>query len=70
MFCHILIGCPSSGKSTLARAIRDADPNYQIVSTDAIRGDLFGDSTIQGNWSRIEAEVFSQIKIHLVPVIL
>jgi len=65
MFCHILIGCPSSGKSTLARAIQDADPNYQIVSTDAIRGDLFGDSTIQGNWSRIEAEVFSQIKTHL-----
>lgn len=65
MFCHILIGCPSSGKSTLARAIQDADPNYQIVSTDAIRGDLFGDSTIQGNWSRIEAEVFSQIETHL-----
>ncbi len=65
MFCHILIGCPSSGKSTFARAIQDTDPNYQIVSTDAIRGDLFGDSTIQGNWSRIEAEVFSQIETHL-----
>ncbi|AFZ44779.1 hypothetical protein PCC7418_2638 [Halothece sp. PCC 7418] len=65
MFCHILIGCPGSGKSTLATTIQKANPNYRIVSTDAIRADLFGDATIQGNWSRIEAEVFSQIKTHL-----
>ncbi|MDR9404229.1 MAG: AAA family ATPase, partial [Halothece sp. Uz-M2-17] len=45
MFCHILIGCPSSGKSTLAASIQKANPNYQIVSTDAIRADLFGDAT-------------------------
>ena len=65
MFCHILIGCPSSGKSTLAATIQKANPNYQIVSTDAIRGDLFGDPTIQGNWSRVEAEVFAQIDTYL-----
>jgi len=65
MFCHILIGCPSSGKSTLAAAIQEADPKYRIVSTDAIRADLFGDATLQGNWSKVEAEVFSQIKTHL-----
>ncbi len=65
MFCHILIGCPSSGKSTLARAVQKANPKYRIVSTDAIRADLFGDATLQGNWSKVEAEVFSQIKTHL-----
>lgn len=62
MFCHILIGCPSSGKSTLAEAMTQFDPNYRIVSTDQIRKKLFGDETIQGNWSKIEAEVFREIE--------
>jgi predicted kinase len=58
---HILIGCPSSGKSTLANYIMNQDSNYQIVSTDAIRKQLFGDENSQGNWSEIEAEIFNQI---------
>lgn len=65
MFCHILIGCPSSGKTTLAEAIVEDDPSYKIVSTDKIREKLFGDETIQGNWSQIEAEVFRQLEGHL-----
>jgi len=32
--CHVLIGCPSSGKSTLAEALTQQFPDYQIVSTD------------------------------------
>ncbi|MFP4254014.1 MAG: AAA family ATPase [Halothece sp.] len=62
MFCHILIGCPSSGKSTLAEAITQYDPNYHIVSTDKIRKKLFGYETIQGKWQQIEAEVFREIE--------
>lgn len=65
MFCHILIGCPSSGKSSLATTIQENYPDYQIVSTDKIREQLFGDETIQGNWSEIEPEVFRQIQDHI-----
>ncbi len=65
LFCHILIGSPSSGKSTLAEALVQRDPNYRIVSTDDIRAQLFGDATVQGNWSKIEAEVYRQIDEHL-----
>lgn len=62
MLCHILIGCPSSGKSTLAQKILQSDPNYAVVSTDTIREKLFGDEGIQGDWVSIEAEVFRQIE--------
>lgn len=62
MFCHILIGCPSSGKSSLAATIVEHYSHYRIVSTDKIRAKLFGDETIQGKWSEIEPEVFRQIE--------
>jgi len=65
MLCHILIGCPSSGKSSLATTIVEHDPNYRIVSTDQIREQLFGDETIQGSWSKIEPEVFRQIEANI-----
>ncbi len=65
MLCHILIGCPSSGKSTLAETIVKNHPHYTIISTDRIRQQLFGDETIQGNWSEIETEVFQQIEASL-----
>ena len=61
MLCHILIGCPSSGKSTLAQEIIKNQPDYRIVSTDKIREQLFGDEIVQGNWSKVETEVFRQI---------
>ncbi|WP_235620761.1 AAA family ATPase [Halothece sp. PCC 7418] len=56
-----MIGCPSSGKSTLARQIQQENPQYQIISTDQIRAKLFGDETIQGNWSQVEAQVYAAI---------
>ena len=65
LICHILIGCPSSGKSTLAAEMVNCYSNYRIVSTDKIREQLFGNETIQGDWQLIEAEVFRQIKQHL-----
>lgn len=65
ILCHILIGCPSSGKSTLAAEIVKSDNNYRIVSTDTIRKQLFGDETIQGNWQQVETEVLRQIQQHL-----
>jgi predicted kinase len=58
----LLIGLPGSGKSTLARELQAIDPNYVIVSTDAIRQHLFGDESIQGPWDLIGAEVQRQLR--------
>lgn len=61
--CHCLIGIPGSGKSTFARQWVKYDPNCVIVSTDAIRAELFGDESQQGDWNVIEQEVLQQVKI-------
>jgi cytidylate kinase len=61
LICHFLIGCPGSGKSTLA-ALLAKEGNYRIVSTDQIREALYGNASIQGDWSAIEAQVLSQIR--------
>jgi predicted kinase len=59
--CHFLIGIPGSGKSTFAQKWVEADPSYCIISTDRIRGELFGDESIQGDWTTVEARVFEEI---------
>ncbi|MBW4617751.1 MAG: WYL domain-containing protein [Desmonostoc vinosum HA7617-LM4] len=51
---HFLIGTPGSGKSTLAKLISSLG-NCEIISTDDIREELYGDATIQGEWQKIEA---------------
>ena len=61
LLCHFLIGPPGSGKSTLATQLAKLDPRTQIVSTDTIRRELFGDESIQGDWSLIEQKVLAQI---------
>lgn len=57
---HFLIGIPGSGKSTLAQWLHQQTGGI-IISTDQVRSDLYGDSSIQGDWSDIEAEVMQQI---------
>lgn len=61
LICHFLIGCPGSGKSTFAALLAKAG-GYKIVSTDKIRETLYGDESIQGDWSVIEAQVLAQIR--------
>jgi predicted kinase/predicted DNA-binding transcriptional regulator YafY len=61
LVCHFLIGPPGSGKSTFAAQLAQLG-DVKIVSTDQIRATLYGDASIQGEWSRIEQEVLSQIK--------
>jgi predicted kinase len=63
---YFLIGCPSSGKSTLANQLIKQTPNYRIISTDQIRQKFFGDESIQGNWQLIETEIFAQIQQQLI----
>lgn len=62
---QFLIGCPASGKSTLANTLIKQNANYRVVSTDHIRAMLFGDEAIQGCWAQVENEALRQITEHL-----
>jgi len=62
-FHHFLIGLPASGKSTFAQQLAEIEGScHEIVSTDKIREQLFGDEIVQGDWRQVEAEVMSRIK--------
>lgn len=52
----ILIGLPGSGKSSFAQRLQ-AHPGWRLISTDAIRTNLFGDQGIQGPWLKVWHEV-------------
>lgn len=76
--CHLLIGPPASGKTTLAEALaplltRSGEPPAVILATDAIRAELYGDPHIQGNWSEIEAQLHERLRSSVaagIPVIV
>lgn len=59
---YLLIGLPGSGKSTLARSLLTTDPTSIVISTDAIRAELFGDEANQGAWLKIWLEVRRQFQ--------
>ena len=70
--CHLLIGPPASGKTTLATVLAEL-VGGQVLSTDAIRAELFGDAGIQGPWAEVEAALHNRIREAVaagVPVIL
>jgi predicted kinase len=58
----LLIGLPGSGKSTLAVSMQRTCPDLVLVSTDRIRGKLFGNEAIQGSWQLIWREVGEQLR--------
>jgi predicted kinase len=58
----LLIGLPGSGKSTLAKQLLAECPQRRLISTDAIRGQLFGDQGIQGPWFLIWQEIQRQLQ--------
>ncbi|MGM3307708.1 AAA family ATPase [Anabaena sp. WFMT] len=58
----LLIGLPGSGKSTLAKQLLTQCPQMQLISTDAIRGQLFGSQAIQGTWLLIWREIERQFQ--------
>ncbi len=65
--CHLLIGPPASGKTTLARALAPllsgpGEPQAVVLSTDAIRAEVFGDAAVQGPWSAIEQLLHQRIR--------
>lgn len=58
---HLLIGPPGSGKTTFAQVLAAVLPQPWIVSSDRIRGQLYGDPQIQGPWPEIEAAIYQEI---------
>ncbi|TAF04571.1 MAG: adenylyl-sulfate kinase [Nostocales cyanobacterium] len=58
----LLIGLPGSGKSTLAKRLLTECPQIQLISTDAIRGQLFGSQATQGHWLLIWREIERQFQ--------
>ena len=70
--CHLLIGPPASGKTTLAAVLADLTGALPL-STDAIRREAFGDAAVQGPWRDIEALLHQRIRESVaagVPVIV
>lgn len=65
--CHLLIGPPSSGKSTLAAAMAPLltgpeAPPAVVLSTDAIREEIHGDSAVQGDWEQIKEHLHERLR--------
>ncbi|NJM70762.1 MAG: AAA family ATPase [Scytonema sp. RU_4_4] len=58
----MLIGLPGSGKSTLAKQLLAECSWGELVSTDAIRGQLFGNEALQGPWLLIWREIQRQFQ--------
>ncbi len=56
----IMCGIPASGKSTIAKFF-----NGNIVSTDSIREELYGDENIQGNGKEVFSLAYSRIRNYL-----
>ncbi len=59
----LIIGLPGSGKSTWARRFQQAGPEIAYISTDQIRGELFGDEAIQGSWPQVWQRVQQDFQI-------
>lgn len=53
-----MVGLPGSGKTTLARRLTSED---LLISTDAIRAELFGSEAVQGPWAKIEARATEKL---------
>ncbi len=63
ILCHLLVGLPSSGKSTFARQLNQQIPNSVIVSCDTIRSRLYGDKPIKQDWNRIEDLIIEDVRL-------
>jgi predicted kinase len=65
--CHLLIGQPASGKTTLAQALAPlltgpGEAPALVLSTDVIRSEVFGDAAVQGPWVDIQQRLHQRIQ--------
>lgn len=58
--CHFLIGPPGAGKSTFAQILTQLHPYSVWICPDLIRETLYGDASIQGTWTEIQAVIRQQ----------
>lgn len=58
----LLIGLPGSGKSSLAQQLVAQCNRRYLISTDAIRAQLFGDEGVQGPWLLVRRQVQQQFQ--------
>ena len=57
----VTIGMPGCGKSTWAQ-----NKNARVISSDAIREEMFGDEVTQGNPRKVFAEVYKRLAQALI----
>lgn len=60
----VMIGPPGSGKSTIAEEIALNEPAI-IVSSDVVRGNLYGDESVQGDPAKVFRIVHENVKHYL-----
>ncbi|MFM1900437.1 MAG: hypothetical protein RLZZ216_1013 [Cyanobacteriota bacterium] len=65
--CHLLIGAPGSGKTTMAHKLApllaaEDGTAALVLSTDAIRAELFGDAAVQGPWDEVRALMLQRLQ--------
>jgi predicted kinase len=65
--CHLLIGPPARGKTTLAHQLAPlltgpGEAPAVVLSTDAIRSEVFGDAAVQGPWSTIQQHLHQRLR--------
>ena len=60
----VMIGIPGVGKSTIAEKIAINEPAI-IVSSDVIRGELYGDESVQGDPAKVFRIVHENVKHYL-----
>lgn len=58
----IMVGPPGCGKSTLVEALR-SEQGYNVVSSDSIREELFGDAAVQDDAKRVFNLVYKRIDL-------
>lgn len=58
----MLIGLPASGKSTFAKNYIQQHDNVKLFSSDALRAELWGDESVQGDNNKLFTELHRRIK--------
>ena len=61
----MLIGLPGSGKSTYAEKLAAVDKVTKYISSDKIRGELYGDESIQGDPNKVFQLMQRRVKQYL-----